>query len=923
MLSKLLNWFLYSNEAGINIPKDALTKSDYVNSFRKPPSVIKYFIFQNYDAEHQIIRFKDGKSGGILIEIEPKSCEAKPDAFIEEMHKSFYELIKNGFEESDNPFVCQITSYYDQNLTETIESIDKYQPTNSFGPVFKERQLEHIKMIESEKGIFKEGTSNKAWRGKKQRVYLTLYRESSTTWEQTIEELKDAKERIFASLKTAGLKHRLCRQYDFINLLFPLLTPSMFQAENINDYIRDVKLGDEKNISEGIEKNPLNMDIGDFVAQAPIESLDRGIWKTGDKFNVAIPVSYISAEPTIGHLTREREIGGNKTSLFEELPIGSRWVTTIIFEKQDKIKKHVEYIDSQSSGSSNEAQNTRNEAQLFYKELSDKNKAYNVTHTLYLQQNSEEELLIAIKDSSSLLRMHNLPLVDFNEDIYIMDCFIRNLPFNYNIELDRTKTQRRNFTYADHLASLLPFYGRARGTGHSAITLFNTGGESFSVDLIRDRLKNAHVDIFGPAGAGKSATLNYLLQSMVSAMDVRVVIVDLKYPYPSFGLLVDWFKKCGLTVKKYTYSAKNPVPTPPFKSIRSLFDSKGVYKLSELDMEEYLNKAETEDINEDDGTSDTDILGQMLEIASIMLTEIKSNTDMLRAEKSLLTKALILAGKNTYHNDVGYPLISDLINAINELSESKETKNQSKKKLERMAGDLDFFTEGLAGQIFNRPGDGFEDADIVLIELASLTKGSNEDSLIAIFMAILQNVQSLAMNNVEGKNTIVVCDETHVVLKHKKLAEYLTIVKKVFRASGIWLWTATQDFEDMPIETRKMINNSDWFIGLSMTPPEVKILNEFKTLTDEQLKQVETCNIEKGKYSEMVLIHPKWSALCRAVLPAIVFATAQTEMEERAHRQQLMRDHNLDDEHDAVLMIEQSIINERKKGGYKEVTEWQ
>jgi len=910
MLNKLLNWFLYSNEAGIKIPEDALKKSDYVNSFGKPPSIIKHFIFQNYDAKNQIIRFKDGINGGILIEIEPKSCEAKPDAFIEEMHKSFYELIKNGIEESDNPYICQIISYADQNLSETIEDIEKYQPKNSFSPLFREKQLEHIKMIESEIGIFKEGSNNRPWRGKKQRVYLTLYRESSKSWNETIENLKDAKERIFSSLKTAGLKHRLCRQYDFINLLFPLLTPSMFQVDNINDYLRDIKLGDEKNISEGKEKNPLNMDIGDFVSQAPMESLENGMWKIGNKYNIAIPVSYISAEPVIGHLTREREIGGNNTSLFEELPVGSRWVTTIIFEKQDKIKKHVEYIDSQSAGSSNEAQNTRAEAKLFYQEMADKNKAYNVTHTLYLQQNSEDELLIAIKNSSSLLRMHNLPLVDFYEDIYIKDSFIRNLPFNYNAGLDRTKTQRRNFTYADHLASLLPFYGRERGTENQAITFFNTGGESLGIDLIKDRTGNAHLDMFGPSGAGKSATLNYLLQSMMGSTDVRFVLVDLKWPFPSFGLLVDLFEKTGLKVKRYRYSAQNPVATPPFKSIRQLFDKEGNYIRSGSKNKKSNN------------TNEEDIEGQIIDIARTMLTE--KGEKINREEKVLLTEALILAGKNTYFREkVNYPLVSDVIDAFIELSNKKETEKNEKKVYLRMATSLKFFTQGLAGEIFNRDGEGFEEADVTLIELASLTSTANEDSLNVAFMSIIQNIQSISMNKKDEKDTIIVVDELHVVLKNKILGGYLATVKKVLRSAGVWLWTATQDFADMPKSTTKMINNSNWFIGLSMKPTEVKTLTNYKALTEEQIKQVNSCKISKGKYSELVLIGEGFSALCRVVLPAMTLTSAQTEKEERTNRERLKKLHNIQDEDEISTLIENNIIEHRKKGGIEEVSEWE
>ena len=899
MIKALKSLLFFDTSKGLKIPENELLRKDYVQSFKNHESIVKYFNFQNFEDDSKIIRFKDGTNGGILIEIEPLSCEAKPQEYLKEIHKLFYEFVKNSVHECDNPYICQIISYYDNNLTETIESINKYKPKNKFSKVFNKRMIEHIKIIESEKGIFKDGLKNKPWRGKLLRVYMTLYKSKSKSWTKTKEELTDAKERLFSSFKSAGIKHRLCENNDLINLLLPLLTPNLFQIDNINDYIRGIKP------KEKSKKLLENMDIGDFVAQAPIKSFNNGIWQTGDKYNVAIPINMLTAEPEIGHLTIERDFAGTRTSLLEQLPTGARWVTTIIFEKQNAIKEHVRYIDKESVGKTKESFFAGEEAKIFYDEIAKKNKAYNVTHTLYLNNTSQEELLTDIKDSSSLLLMNSLPLVDFNQDIYIKDTFIRNLPFNFDLDLDQTKTHRKNLTYADHLACMLPFYGRARGTGNSAVTLFNSGAESIGFDFIKDRLKNAHLDMFGPAGSGKSATLNYLVQCMMASYDLRLVIVDLKWPNPSFGLLLDWFEKCGLNVKRYKYSAKNPVPTPPFKSMRYLFNEKGEYSKNNF-------KSDNPEL---------DIEGQMLEIAQAMLIEESEN--LSRDKKVLLNKALILAGKNTYfRKDINYPLVDDLIDALVEMSKDENVSKYEKKILQKMALSMNYFTQGIAGEIFNKAGDGFEDADVVLIELATLTQGTNKDALKTIFMSILQNIQAMAMNNIEGKNTIVVCDETHVVLKHKQIAEYLAIVKKVFRASGIWLWSATQDFADLPEETTKMINNSDWFIGLSMSKPEIKTLNDYKSLTNLQLKQAEICTKEKGKFCEMVLIHTEWSILGRLVLPAIVFATSQTELEERSYRERLMVENNYSDPFDAVLRIEQDIIQSRKNGGETHDSKW-
>jgi len=243
--------------------------------------------------------------------------------------------------------------------------------------------------------------------------------------------------------------------------------------------------------------------------------------------------------------------------------------------------------------------------------------------------------------------------------------------------------------------------------------------------------------------------------------------------------------------------------------------------------------------------------------------------------------------------------------------------------IQRMRQNLELYTQGINGEIFNRPGKGFEDADVILIELAILTQPAYEEALCASFMSIIQNIQALAMDNPDGKDTVLICDETHVVFKYRILALYLSIVKKVFRAAGIWLWSATQDFEDVPKDFKKMINNSDWFIGLSMSKQEIETLSNFKDLSEEQIEQIKACNIEKGKYAEMVVICDEWSSVARGVYPPITLALAQTEKDERHHRQLTMKENNFKDELQAVELIEQEIIQNRRMGGTKEVSIWQ
>jgi hypothetical protein len=531
-----------------------------------------------------------------------------------------------------------------------------------------------------------------------------------------------------------------------------------------------------------------------------------------------------------------------------------------------------------------------------------------MTNTVYLIANTHKKLLKNIKDVSSTLRTNGLPLVDFNEDIYIQDDFIRNLPFNFDNQLDQAVTLRRNLAYADHIAALIPLYGREKGTKNTSIVMFNAGGEPITFDPIKDKQRNAHADIFGPSGSGKSATIISYIMALKAAHDLRVVVVDPKHPFPSFGLLADYFKKHGLKVRRYSYDPKSPVATPPFRQLRELFNADG--KLLEYG----------------ESNTDNDILGQMCEIAGNMLRGIKFPSDL---KKSFIQDALIKAGEACYFNDVGYPLVDDLIKAFVEISNEKnDDGNWAKSEKQReaisdMAESLKIFTRGFAGEIFNKPGKGFEDADLVLIELATLTQNQYSHAMQPVYMSILQNVLNLASQSTNVKDTLLVTDEDHIINKHGDLTAFKTTAKKVYRSAGIWMWNATQDFDDIPEDGKKMMNNSDWFVGLTMTNQEIEKLKSIRTLTDEDISMIKACRIEKGKYSEAVILSDNWSSVCRLVLPPTVLALAQTEKDERVARLQLMKEKNIRYEVDGALAIADQIRQTRQQGGAQEKSKWE
>lgn len=66
------------------------------------------------------------------------------------------------------------------------------------------------------------------------------------------------------------------------------------------------------------------------------------------------------------------------------------------------------------------------------------------------------------------------------------------------------------------------------------------------------------------------------------------------------------------------------------------------------------------------------------------------------------------------------------------------------------------------------------------------------------------------------------------------LAPYVIKVVKMWRKLGAWLWLATQNLEDFPSTSKKMLNMIEWWLCLVMPPEEVEEIARFKKLTQEQ-----------------------------------------------------------------------------------------
>jgi len=130
---------------------------------------------------------------------------------------------------------------------------------------------------------------------------------------------------------------------------------------------------------------------------------------------------------------------------------------------------------------------------------------------------------------------------------------------------------------------------------------------------------------------------------------------------------------------------------------------------------------------------------------------------------------------------------------------------------------------------------------------------------------------------------------------------------------GAWFWIATQNLEDFPDASKKMLNMLEWWMCLVMPKEEVEQIARFKDLTDEEKNMLLAARKSPKQYTEGVMLTDGLKMLFRNVPPPLALALAMTEKDEKAQRHALMRKHGCS-ELEAVAYVAEEISKNRGGG---------
>ncbi len=843
-------------------------------------------LFPKCALEGDLILMKDLRSVGRLFDLVPAQTEGRTEAMLQDLHQRLVPLLRNVFPQNEHaPWIAQFFVRDRTRLDEALHSIERYAMRQDQGTTYTQHWLatvqRHFQDACGVDGFFFDSMNQTIWRGRSRQIRLCVWRISAASELLDDQSLNDVCERLSHSLAQVGI-HLIPRS-----------------AETLAGWLSDWfgSSGDKDLPKPSPAKSPLALfshgAIGDLAhwalrEGAPWTSGRTGCWHFHGRPHRFLTLNALLREPEVGHLSAERMLGDRRQALWDRMPEDAIWMMAVSFAPQDQILEHVEKVRRNSVGNDPQAISIRALAKDALSEVSNGNLILPTFSGVFLSAADEERLDEKVSEASATLMAHGLELIAPKDDPLAQDSYVRALPFNFDPRHDAQFHVRcSRLWFLDHVVRCLPLYGRSTGTGHAGVLAWNRGAEPLVFDPLnlKDRTKNAHLFTFGPTGSGKTAFLINTLLHTVAVHRPRLYLIT---ALPTFGLLAKHFESLGLSVHHIN---GDTTVIPPFAEARNLQEGQVA-----------------------DENFQRDLLGEMEIQARLMITggDPKEEARLAREDLNLIRKALLILGENAQTQPTQSVLTRDLVAVMYAGAESGQLQGDALSSVQcqslgRMANAIELFCTGRAGQIFNRPGETWPEVDVTVVELGSLAHRRNEAWLAVAMSGLLSRINDqVEAQQYEARQTVVVLDEAHLLLKNPLVSPYILSISAMWRTYGAWLWIATQSLRQIPESACELLNQPEWWICMAMERDEVDMIARFRKLSEEQKAMILSARKEPGKYTEGVVMSGKLMTPFRNVPPALALALSQTEKDEKAHRAQLMRDQNCS-ELEAVYQIAENI----------------
>ncbi|MCC4113925.1 conjugative transfer ATPase [Aromatoleum toluclasticum] len=901
------------------------TEADAQALYDVAPSFADLLPWVEYLPESKSMLLEDGQSVAAFFELAPVGTEGREMAWLWQARDALENALQDSFDELDeNPWVVQLYAQDEANWDSYLRTLAGYVQPRAQGSAFSEFYLRffahHLRAIAKPGGLFEDTTVTRLpWRGQVRRVRMVVYRRTPAATssrrglspEQALTTICD---RLAGGLANAGVKARRLDAADIHDWLLrwfnphpTLLGPS---AEDRERFYALTRYPEEQ------EEGEIELASGDFAQRLffgrPRSDVANGTWLFDGLPHRVIVMDRLRMPPPTGHITGETRKGGDAVNaLFDQMPEDTVMCLTLVATPQDVLEAHLNQLSKKSVGETLASEHARQDVQQARSLIGSTHKLYRGALAFYLRGRDLAQLDARGLQLVNVMLNAGLQPVREEDEVAPLNSYLRWLPCVFDPALDKRQWYTQ-LMFAQHAANLAPVWGRSQGTGHPGITFFNRGGGPITFDPLNrlDRQMNAHLFLFGPTGSGKSATLNNILNQVTAIYRPRLFIVEAGN---SFGLFGDFAARLGLTVHRVKLAPGAGVRLAPFADAHRLVETPSQVQTLDADALDEDRDAAAQATNRDEESDEQrDVLGELEITARLMITggEDKEEARMTRADRSLIRQC-ILDAAHCCHGEQRSVMTHDVRDALRERARDVTLPEARRARLLEMADAMDMFCQGVDGEMFDRPGTPWPEADITIVDLATFAREGYNAQLSIAYISLINTVNNIAeRDQFLGRPIINVTDEGHIITKNPLLAPYVVKITKMWRKLGAWYWLATQNIDDLPKAVEPMLNMIEWWICLSMPPDEVEKLARFRELKPAQKALMLSARKEAGKFTEGVILSKSMEVLFRAVPPSLYLALAQTEPEEKAERYQLMQQYGIG-ELDAAFKVAERIDRAR------------
>ncbi len=879
------------------------TLADEAAQYAHNPSFADHLPWVEYLEDEQCFLLDDNRSVGAVFELQPIGTEGREPEWLMAARDALEDALQDSFDELDQaPWVVQFFCQDDSDFAPYLDRLERYIAPRARGTPFTQAFLasiqRHLDAIAKPGGLFNDHVvSHLPWRGSNRRIRLVVYRwlgeQADDDGQSPTQRLSRTCDRLVASLQACGVCPRRLTGRDFYAWLLPWFNPSpALTDESPAAFYRRVPYPE----TEDDEELPLPFDH-DFaerlIFQEPRSDSEQGLWYFDQQPHGVMVVDKLRRPPHIGQLTGETRKGEALNALFDQLPEQAVMSLTLVITPQDVLEEQLNRLARKAIGENLASTQTRQDVEEARALIGRQHKLYRGTLALYLRGADEQQLRQRSVQAANVLLGAGLQPVREGDEVAACNSYLRWLPMVYN-PLRDTRSWYTRLLFAQHVANLLPLWGRSVGTGNPGITFFNRGGAPLSFDPLSrfDRSMNGHLLLFGPTGAGKSATLVSILMQVMAVYRPRLFIVEAGN---SFGLQGDYFATLGLSVNKVQLKPGSDVSLAPFAHARRL-----------IEHPDQVASLSTEDLDETapDSYEQRDVLGELEITARLMITggEAKEEARLTRADRSLIRECILDAAQHCAATEQQV-LTRHVRDSLRQVASDAHLPDKRRERAQEMAESIDLFCQGFEGALFDRPGTPWPESDVTIVDLATYAREGYEAQMSISYISLMNTVNNIAeRDQYLGRPIVMVTDEGHIITKNPLLAPFVVKGTKMWRKLGAWFWLATQNLADFPDAAQPMLNMIEWWICLNMPPAEIEEIARFKKLTPAQKALLLSASKASGKYTEGVVLSKNLETLFRAVPPSLYLALAMTEPEEKAQRWRLMEEHH-QSELEAALQV--------------------